>query len=84
MAKTKVQLAKNYMKKAKQEQLRAEDEKSTVMEELEREPEDMDGDGLIDIDSDWLTHTLFRHWFFFSFVYMSAIMNATFMYKYIP
>ena len=40
------------MKKAKQEQLRAEDEKSTVMEELEREPEDMDGDGLIDIDSD--------------------------------
>ena len=52
MAKTLLAQAKKYKKRAQDEQARILDEESSILEELEREPMDEDGDGLIDIDSD--------------------------------
>ncbi|MDC3321652.1 hypothetical protein OAV88_03535 [bacterium] len=53
MARNQIENAKMYMSKARKELKNAETERSYVLEDLEKGPQDEDGDGLIDLeDSD--------------------------------
>ena len=52
VAKTYQNQARKFLERARAEQHKVLEAESAVLEELETEPEDLDGDGLIDIDSD--------------------------------
>ena len=53
LARNQIENAKMYMSKARKELKNAETERSYVLEDLEKGPQDEDGDGLIDLeDSD--------------------------------